>query len=136
MSSQAIMTLPLSRPKVHRPPALRDGAPDRRPLLLLVAGVSLLALAISKVSSAPQQIEQAAPMTEMKTAIEQAQSVEPTPAAPAKSSDTIVIEEGNQAIIGQMARIPTQNKTATDIRTVTSLDKEDGKELLSIVNKY
>ncbi len=130
MPSQAIMTMPLSRPKVHRPPVFRGDARGKRPLAVFLAtGLTVLLLA-SWMSN------QRHDFTEMKTQIEPAQRVESTQPQMVKQSDTIVIKEGNQAIIGQLARIPVQNKAAPEVQTVTSLDKEDGKELLSIVNKY
>ncbi len=136
MTGQAIMTLPHSRPKVHRPP-IRVASGQQRPVLGLLLGVALgLWLLSSLRAGGPDPV---AEMTEMKTAIEPAQRVEQPQsqqAVVAKTADTIVIQGDNQAIIGQMARIPVYSKGSAEVQTVTNLDKEDGKELLSIVNRY
>jgi len=137
MSQEAVMTVPLSRPKIHRLPA----APSRHskkpaqvnvPLLIALAlGVTLIAAShlISKdYTSNPAMADapDALPMS----------STFANNAASDKSSSTIVIKGQDGSIVGQMAKIPAQNQPITEVKTVSNVDKGNGRELLSIVNKY
>lgn len=114
---------------MHRLPALRRSArPHISPFLWLGAA----ALALGALGSLGFSREEA---VEVSTQIEPVRRVQDTQKA--ASADTIVIKDDRQTIVGQMARIPViENKNGGDIRTVTNLDKNSGKELLSIVNKY
>lgn len=58
--------------------------------------------------------------------------VTPAPAG----GGTIVIKDDKQAIVGQMAKIPSQNQQITEIKSVSNVDNNIGRELLSIVGKY
>ncbi|MBY0406780.1 MAG: hypothetical protein K2Q01_03750, partial [Rickettsiales bacterium] len=62
------------------------------------------------------------------------------PAAPgitdASQGQTIVLQGQNEAIIGQMARIPMENEQITEIKPASDVDNGAGRELLSIINKY
>ena len=49
---------------------------------------------------------------------------------------TIILQGKNEAIIGQMARIPTENEQITEIKSASEVDNKAGRELLSIINKY
>ena len=42
----------------------------------------------------------------------------------------------SDAIVGQMARIPAENEQITEIKSVSDIDKDSGRELLSIISKY
>jgi hypothetical protein len=52
------------------------------------------------------------------------------------SSQTILIEGKTEAIVGQLARIPSENSSISDIKTVSEVDNRTGRELLSIISKY
>lgn len=49
---------------------------------------------------------------------------------------TIILQGQNEAIIGQMARIPLENEQITEIKSASEVDNSAGRELLSIINKY
>jgi hypothetical protein len=49
---------------------------------------------------------------------------------------TIVLQGQNDAIIGQMARIPASNEQIVEIKSPQDVDNSAGRELLSILNKY
>ena len=49
---------------------------------------------------------------------------------------TIILQGKNEAIIGQMARIPLENEPITEIKSASEVDNSAGRELLSIINKY
>lgn len=129
------MTLPLSRPKVHRLPV----APVRysynyglwgfavASILVLLSGGIIISQAIFKGLSS------------MDMAQEAPTSMAATPAEAVKSdasSDTIIIRDEKQAIVGQLARIPAQNQQITGIKSVSNVDNAASPELLSIVGKY
>lgn len=52
------------------------------------------------------------------------------------NSQTIHIKGNQQAIIGQLARIPSESGNISDIKTVSEVDNRAGRELLSIISKY
>ncbi len=127
------MILPHSRPKVHRPPL---GSASRPPLVRAKTAAVVLSLAllilIIKSYSPPHYT------TEMTAEIAPAQHVDPAREKNEvrTSPDMVVIKDANQAIIGQMTRIPVPTQPSGDIKTVTHVDNASGKELLSIVNRY
>lgn len=142
MSHEAVIPVPLSRPKVHRLPAAAPGAP---PFFLsqavwLRAGVMLAALVMVFVmlgrlvalsSSAHFSVTEA--LTPPPAAISAAEAA---PVAAPGNPGTIVITGGAGTIVGQLARIPAQNEQITEVKPVTEVDKSAGPELLSIVSKY
>lgn len=58
------------------------------------------------------------------------------PSAQVNGSKTIVLQDKNDSIIGQMARIPLENEQITEIKSASDVDNSAGRELLSIINKY
>jgi hypothetical protein len=65
----------------------------------------------------------------------------PLPSLSARVTDcpackTIILQGGNDSIIGQMARIPLENEPITEIKSASDIDNHAGRELLSIINKY
>jgi hypothetical protein len=52
------------------------------------------------------------------------------------TNQTIIIEGKSEAIVGQMAKIPSENGNIADIKTVSEVDNRAGRELLSIISKY
>lgn len=131
------MTVPLSRPKIHRLPA----APSRDLKKTQPLSVSVLfALAAGLVAiTANHMIAKDYTANPAMADAPEMLPVTPTLANPApseKSSSTIVIKGQEGSIIGQMAKIPVQNLPITEVNTVSNVDKTSGRELLSIVNKY
>ncbi len=53
-----------------------------------------------------------------------------------EKSPLIVITGDAGTIVGQMARIPAENEQVTEIKSPSEVDKETGRELLSIIGKY
>ncbi len=128
------MTLPLSRPKIHRLPAA-----SRRPAAVLPPAVIIALLLATLVfgvsvnramfgpSSANAVAETPAYMAETHAGLD---------APAAEAADTIVIKGENQAIVGQLAKIPMQNQQITGITSVSNVDKGGNRDLLSIIGKY
>jgi hypothetical protein len=59
-----------------------------------------------------------------------------SPLSPEEQEKTIVIQEGGDAIVGQMAKLPPTSQSPSEIETISKVDKQAGRELLSIINKY
>ncbi len=57
-------------------------------------------------------------------------------AAASEQAKSINIQGNSGSIVGQMAKIPTENDQITEIKTVSDVDNTAGRELLSIISKY
>lgn len=137
MSQEAVMTAPLSRPKVHRlPVAASRFAKTPRTVnipLLIALGLGVTLIAASHLISKDYTANPA--MAELPGVLP-AIKISSSPEISDKTSATIVIKGQEGTIVGQMARIPAQNQPITEVKTVSNVDKSTGRELLSIVNKY
>jgi hypothetical protein len=143
MTSIALSSAPVSRPKVHRPPPLAPVTRKHRVASALVdyGTIAKFAFTISSVGLLltlgvlfahrffPSTLRED---VVVKTAI----AVAPIADAQADSSQakTIVLKEKDGAIVGQMTKIVPSVPPA-DIAT-SEIDNRKGRELLSIVNKY
>lgn len=132
MSSEAVLAVPLSRPKIHRFPAASGRVPLAYPpagrrFFLLFALALAAALIVRSVSG---------PMKDGETAA--AHSPHAQAAAPQKAvKSTIVINGGDSGtIIGQMAKIPLESEHITEVKPASDVDKRAGRELFSIISKY
>jgi hypothetical protein len=132
----------LSRPKIHRPPVVaREEPPPHRlvaavlsygntarfifTLSSLVLGFVLLALLVSH--SFPGAL---------KENIVAKADISPSAGSP-PPSETIVLRNENDVIVGQMARIASPVQPGPEISTMSSaVDRRKGQELLSIIGKY
>jgi hypothetical protein len=155
LMNSASMTQTLhTRPKVFRPPAALFAEPvasddmPRSPLSLvfpLGAGALLIAIfliAISHQSPAPKALtaQNAGPdmtLAEPRIILSPPVAEAVTASLPVEKQGKIIALQGQSgAIIGQMAKIPSENEQITEIRPVSEVDKNAGRELLSIVSKY
>ena len=133
MSQQAVISLPLSRPKVHRLPSAAPRTSKKFTYFSIVfAAILLLVLMGMLLNRMIFNISTTVPVPEM---IPMKPSLA-TPVVPDKEADTIVITDESQAIVGQLTKIPAQNQQITGIKSVSNLDKKDGKELLSIIKSH
>ncbi len=108
------------------------------------------AAVVPKISVKPESQEAAAPETqkaqpeETKLAMVDARTAPVkalTPAGNDQMTDesqgkTIILQGKNEAIIGQMARIPAESEPITEIKSASDVDNSAGRDLLSIINKY
>mgnify|MGYP006888296259 CR=1 FL=1 len=119
-----------SRPKVHRLPALpKRKAAKSLPStgLLLMALVGITALALNQQLQYGQASAHVAP---------EANAISASTVSDQKTDNSIVIQGQNNAIVGQMAKIPSQSQKISEIKTVSNVDNSGGRDLLSIINKY
>ena len=156
------ITLPAnaSRPKVHRlPPASLYVAPKkRRPVRLVVAGTTLLVLGVGSFLGSKQPAEiingntQHAAMlpaisvgpeaTEDLSIIRNATNAlshtigDAQAASAGKANKVITLHNNSDTIVGQMAKIPSQNESITEVKPANEVDKQGSRDLFSIVNKY
>ncbi len=147
-----VVTLPVSRPKIHRLPASLSSPEPRYSLrsFRIARGVRMLgllvvvsvALFIGSRLSGPSSIGGDATVTvaaarlspasgDAMASIPDIQTLNPD-----GTSKTIHIEGKSEAIVGQLARIPSENSNLSDIKTVSEVDNRAGRELLSIISKY
>lgn len=151
MMSEAIVAAPLSRPKIHRLPALAAGGRDplaanQKALALSVGALALLtvvAYTADKLAYRPAHEpvpvaaeEPAIPEIAPSDALEPPDIAQLAPAAPAQQVQTIVIEGQDGGIVGQMAKIPDKNARIGDIESVSAQGGHTGAELLGIINRY
>lgn len=144
MYSEALVSAPLSRPKIHRLPVFlaherqkqhmqRNGIYVAAVLVLL----TLLAYATDRMArrspEAQQQMTTGLAAYPPLDIVEEDKSlILPT----VKHRQTVVITDKNGGIIGQLARIPTQNQQMAEIKTISEIDNRAGRELLGIIGKY
>ena len=144
MTSDAILSPALSRPKIHRRPSLPP-APQKVPMpfnmgsgMVFLVGLVLLAVVANLMFGSSSEETQVANVP----VAEEAEVIAPREMALAgaleeKSPGNVIVIKGEDAaIVGQMAKIPTRNEQITEIKAVSNIDKNAGRELLSIINKY
>lgn len=145
MYSEAMVSAPLSRPKIHRLPVTllhdRRHAKNRRAAIVTTAAiVSLTLLAYMADRLARSGAEPVAQEPAIPDIYEPKAMTDAAPAkaalAPAASGQSIVIRGEHGGIIGQLARIPTQNQQMTEIKTISEIDNRAGRELLGIIGRY
>ena len=130
MNPAIAMNHAASRPKVHRLPALpKRKAAKSLPStgLLLMALVGITALALNQQLQYGQASAHVAP---------EASAISASTVSDQKTDNSIVIQGQNNAIVGQLAKIPSQSQKISEIKTVSNVDNSGGRDLLSIINKY
>ena len=66
-----------------------------------------------------------------------ASTFSPAPVAPAKASTgSVMIQEDNGTIVGQMTKISPEAEQVTEIKTASAGGKNVREDLLTIVGKY
>lgn len=140
-----------SKPKVHRLPALvtrKKKKPTdifkRSPMFLFAGLVMLLFAASFSIKKPESEALTVKPSDDAKTIMADNDPVAPITMAdarvgsvlPEKISKTIVIKGQAGIIIGQMAKIPAESEQITEIKAVSDIDNDAGRELLSIISKY
>lgn len=147
MLSEAIVSAPLSRPKIHRLPGAavkqrRQTHSSNRgtfAFALLLLLLTLFGYATERFARGKNQA-QAEKMSEMiPDAISSAQAATPPiggVTAGARQSQAIEITSKNGGIVGQITKIPLQNEQIAGIKTVSEVDNRTGQELLGIIGKY
>lgn len=145
-SAQAFMSLSKPRPKIHRPPSV-IAAPAESPLprrkninnSMLIVGVAAAVIASIVLLRQEKQEIITSEATDSPPAL--------APAAGGNLPDslslqrnangkTIVIKDKKEIIIGQLAKIPAQNEQITEIKSMSEVDGNAGRELLAIISKY
>lgn len=99
------------------------------------------AATVPKISVTPEaDTASAEKPAEAKMAMVDAKSAPVQAVQPAAKDETngktIVLQDKNDKIIGQMARIPAESEPITEIKSASEVDNNAGRELLSIINKY
>lgn len=135
MSHEAVLSAPLSRPKIHRPPSFSPKAskipPSVTVILPILLAAIIAAVMVSKLINRYNSEELAliVPVTQM-------QPVMPAVSDEVQPSGTIVIKGQEGTIVGQMAKVPVQSSKIGEIKTVSHVDNGGSRDLLSIVGKY
>ena len=139
MNSEAVMSAPISRPKIHRLPGNASSSARKRFPLKVPAfnrhswALMILALVLVGVYMvSAERLENTAKNT-LQAPISDAMAHVP---APDEQGDTIVLTGQKGTIVGQMAKIPAKNEQITEIETVSEVDKGDKQDLLSIVGQH
>ena len=57
-------------------------------------------------------------------------------ASAGKANKVITLHNNSDTIVGQMAKIPSQNESITEVKPANEVDKQGSRDLFSIVNKY
>jgi len=128
-----------SRPKIHRLPNLPPPAPSRRilinyPLLLsCLAALGLLVMAQLHKRSSSDPADSISNASDILPPVSDAQASVPSFDQPGQ---TMRFQDKDEVIIGRLARIPAQNEQITEIKPISEVDKDAGRELLSIISKY
>jgi hypothetical protein len=140
MNNKDIASRTVTRPKVHRLPA---PVVHTKPMLSLVSSRpqvkkhSFAALTVGLMALVG--IGGALAMVGHKNALVGSITIGTpvTTAVLASSPDTIMLQ-GDDAdkIVGQLVKIPAENEHITEIKSVSEIDNNAGRELLSIISKY
>lgn len=147
MSSQYIVSMPVAKPKVFRlPPASPAPVTKHRSSRKWrwVAVLALLALVWPPLQKATayftshKDLKSAAARQDhdglegvLQPTVEDAQA-----ALPAEKPPTILLRGRSEAIIGQMAKIPSDSEPIIETTAASDVDNNTARELLSIVSKY
>lgn len=102
-------------------------------LLVVVSFVLFIAARVVNPSSSGEQVEFAQGKAKAGDAMA---ALPETQRLSLKNSRTIHIQGPSESIVGQLARIPSENGSIADIKTVSEVDNRAGRELLSIIGKY
>ena len=152
MSSQDLVSIPLPKPKIFRPPpALADYAPKQsKPVRSgkkwrLIALLVLLGLLWPPLQKATayftshndtknadmQQGDHDGLAGVLQPPVDDAQA-----SVLSDKSPTIMLRGQSEGIVGQMARIPSGSVPIVEMRAASNIDNNTARELLSIVSKY
>lgn len=141
MHSKEQLSLSPARPKVHRLPApivhtkpalsLVASRPRRKSYPVAWWGSALLLVGIGSALAMVGHRQQVASITvgtPVTTAVLPGQ----------EGSDGTITLQGDDAdkIVGQLVKIPAENEHITEIKSVSEIDNNAGRELLSIISKY
>lgn len=143
MSGSLTLSATVSRPKIHRPPALletRRFFPAEklrpvfhRPVVLpfaVVLTILFAVMAIQKQVAGLSGVSHAAPFLPP-VIVDAKASVLP----PEKSPTTLVFASQAGTIVGQFVKVPEDPEQVTEIRPISNIDKKAGRELLSIISR-
>jgi hypothetical protein len=156
MSNTDIVTPPLSRPKIHRLPVSLSSHKRSGPqqlssfvqqhlvshahrgmkMTILLVTVSAGLFIASQMVSGSRHTDNPLAVARLEPASGDAMASIPRMHAMGRNNKTIHIEGKSEAIVGQLARIPSENGNISDIKTVSEVDNRAGRELLSIIGKY
>jgi hypothetical protein len=148
MGSNDTVTLSVSRPKIHRPPSFLSEKKRRNSyqlpslvrgvrLGLLLAVASLALFIASRMITTPNAtVTVAATRLEPSAGDAMAMLPQAQIEQARRKGKTIMIEGKNGTIVGQLAKIPSENGGISEISTVSDVDNRAGRELLSIISKY
>lgn len=148
MQPTPVLSSPGSRPKVHRlPSGLFPPAPELPPSFfsrlwqrkhgvyaatIIMSTVMLVWLVQGFSSMISQKVsDMAGAETGLSSPISGAYA-----ASEARELESIVINADSQTIVGQMARMPDYQAAPAEVQTMSDVDKEGNRELLSIISKY
>ncbi len=107
---------------------------DMQATLLLVCIIVIIAIAaVSTNQNAPKGSARGTGMAGMLNApISNAMASN----SAAEQDKTIVIQGKTDAIVGQMTKFPATDEQGSEIKTISKVDNNTGRALLSIISKY
>ena len=130
--SRSTTAVPVSRPKIHRPPAFLTQKPKKSYSKAAIGAAAVLSLFLA-VSLAVHKM----PSKQNEDEFE-----DPLPLSSAhaslvkKSANTIALVDKSSGIIGQMAKIPAESEQIVEVKPTSEVDNNSARELLSIISKY
>lgn len=133
------ISLPASRPKVHRLPPKPGLSPTHSAMMTVLGYGKAAKLLFTFASLATLSALLGLAARDISwLGREQAPVVERADIAAASgaSGSTIVLKSQEGTIIGQMAKMPPQIQGTVAIGAVSAVDNSQGQELLSIINRY
>lgn len=155
MSPDEMAAATLSRPKIHRLPNLKPApkpAPvshwkafiDNKPLVVCVVLFALYFPVAHQINKAyapapvpsPVPVASLTPPKPLSGDYQGVISEAHASGLPEDPNKTIVLKGDNQVIVGRMAKIPAQSEQITEIKNISNVDNDAGRELLSIISKY
>jgi len=139
------------RPKIHRLPPAASHSPEKHPYTANSSGLwrwgaFLFVLGLVWTVGQKQATAYFKHDTLKLAALAPVENIQPEsilqPLSDAQAAAlperpaTIMLRGSSETIIGQMAKIPAENEQITEIKAVSEVDNNAGRELLSIISKY
>lgn len=132
---------PAPRPKVYMFPAAPKPKRNKRLPLFLLIGTAGLAFFVVAGINETSVISEKNDKTDTREST--VASLIPNPISDAHASTaagnndkTIILQGDEGSIVGRMAKISLDNDQITEMKPASDIDKDAGRELLSILNKY
>ncbi len=142
MQSALAITDSVPKPKLGRPPA--PSAAVVHPKLALITPRPRGKKSLWKIGALLSVVASVGILLLMQSSFQR-----PAPPGPAQAealpggellaedaNQMIVLKGDSEAIIGQLAKIPAEHEHITEIKAVSEIDSNAGRELLSIISKY